>query len=230
MGTTEQSISFTAAGAERPGFLVTPEGDGPFPGVIVIHEIVGLNENIRDVCRRFAAEGYAALAVDLFAGRNRAVCMFRLMSGSRGGKLDRYGMDELRAALDHLASMPLVDASRLGAIGFCMGGGYAIAWAITDDRLKVIAPFYGLNPKPLEAVARCCPVVGSYPARDFTAPGARALDEELDRHGIRHDIKVYPGALHSFFNDRGRTHDPAASADAWERVKTFFAAELGTAG
>ena len=193
----------------------------------MIHEIFGLNDNIRDIAGRFAGEGYAALAVDLFSGRNRAVCMARFMGGMFLNSLDHGGIRDLKAALTHLSEMPQVDDERLGAIGFCMGGSFAIAWACTDYRLKAIAPYYGANPRPLEAVSRSCPVVGSYPEKDFTAKAARNLDERLIRHDVPHDIKIYPGARHSFFNDQGRAHDPAASEDSWRRTLDFFSDRIG---
>src|SRR5438067_6194090 len=220
--TREISISELRGG----GFLALPDGDGPHPGVVVIHEAAGLNENIRDITRRLAGEGYAALAVDLFNGRNRAICMARYMAGMLMGSVNRYGIDDLRAALTLLAKHPEVDALRLGAIGFCMGGGFAIAWACTDSRLKAIAPFYGANPRPLEVVKRLCPVVGSYPERDFTASAGRALDQVLTRESTAHDIQIYPNARHSFFNDAGRAYDKAAADDAWTRVMTFFSGQL----
>lgn len=222
-----QEITFSAGAESRPGFLALPDSSEPAPGIVVIHEIMGLNDNIRDVTTRFAQLGYAALAVDLFAGRNRAVCMLRLMSGVVGGSLERYGMVELRAALDDLGNRPEVDPHRLGAIGFCLGGSFAIAWACTDPRLKVIAPFYGGNPRPLAAVARLCPVVGSYPDPDFTTRDGRRLEAVLDAHGVPHDIKIYAGAKHSFFNQRGGNYDAAAADDAWMRVTTFFAEHIG---
>jgi carboxymethylenebutenolidase len=208
------------------GYLAAPDSAGPHPGVVVIHEAFGLNDHIKDVARRLANEGYAALAVDLFAGRNRAICMTRFMAGMLAGSVDRFGISDLKNALTYLSSQPQVDANRVGAIGFCMGGGFAIAWACTDDRLKAIAPFYGANPRPLEAVKRLCPVVGSYPEKDFTARAGRALDQALDTHGVAHDIKIYPGARHSFFNDQGRAYDKEAAEDAWRRVNTFFAEHL----
>jgi carboxymethylenebutenolidase len=207
-------------------YLALPDASGPHPGVVVIHEAYGLNENIKDIAGRFANEGYAALAVDLFTGRNRAICMTRYMAGMLAGSVNRYGISELKAALTHLAAMPEVDPERIGAIGFCMGGGFAIAWACTDERLKAIAPFYGANPRPLEAVKRACPVVGSYPEKDFTAGAGRALDQALDGYGIPNDIKIYPGAGHSFFNDRGRAYNNAAAADSWTRVLGFFEEHL----
>ena len=223
-----QTISFSSGKSTLEAYLAKPEGAAPFPAVIVIHEIFGLNDNIRDIARRFANEGYAALAVDLFAGRNRMVCMFRFMGGMFTNSLNHQGIQDLKAALTYLTQQPGVDAQRLGAIGFCMGGGFAIGWACTDDRLKVIAPFYGVNPRPLEAVARSCPVVGSYPEKDFTAGMGRKLDEVLDAYDVEHDIKVYPDAKHSFFNEQRTTHYHAeASADAWQRTLAFFKERLG---
>ena len=176
--------------------------------------------------RRFAAEGYAALAADLFTGRNRVVCMTRYMAGMLIGSVNRPGIDDLKASLSYLAKRPDVDAQRLGAIGFCMGGGFAVAWACTDSRLKVIAPFYATNPRPLGAVARLCPVVGSYPGGDFTAGAGRALDAELTRKGIKHDIKVYPQTRHSFFNDTRPAYDATAAEDSWRRTLKFFGEQL----
>jgi carboxymethylenebutenolidase len=218
----ERTVSFAFGKESRSGYLAEPEGAGPFPGVIVIHEIYGLNENIKAITRRFAEAGYAALAVDLFAARNRTVCMARLMSALLLTPLQNSSLDELKAALSYLSNHPKVDSDRVGAIGFCMGGGFAISWACSDTRLKAIAPFYGSNPRPLEAVRRSCPVVGSYPERDFSANQGRKLESALEKYHIQHDIKIYPGAQHSFFNDLGAHHDPAAAADSWQRVLAFF--------
>src|SRR5207248_11251764 len=143
-------------------------------------------ENMKDIAHRFAAQGYIALAVDLFAGRNRAICMFRVMSGLLLNPLHNRGIHDLKAALSFLSEQPAVDASRGGAVGCCMGGGFVMAWACTDDRLKVIAPYYAGNPRPLKAVARLCPVVGSYPDKDFTTSAGQKLDVELDRNHVPH--------------------------------------------
>jgi carboxymethylenebutenolidase len=210
------------------GYLAIDHATRPRPGIVVIHEANGLNENIKEITRRLADSGYVALAVDLFSGRNRAVCMARYMTGMLLGSVNRSGIDDLRAALTFLAKHPEVDASRMGAIGFCMGGGFAVAWACTDSRLKVIAPFYATNPRPLQVVRRLCPVVGSYPGKDFTARSGKTLQGELDRHGIAHDIKFYPEARHSFFNDRGQTYDRDAAEDSWRRVIRFFGEQLQT--
>lgn len=223
----DQTIAFPFGSASRPAYFARPDGDGPFPGVVVIHEIYGLNDNIRDIARRFARQGYAALAVDLLGGRNRTLCMLRLLGTQLVAPLNNGGISELKAALSYLGGLAEVDSERLGAVGFCMGGGFAIAWACTDPRLKAIAPFYGSNPRPLRAVARACPVVGSYPERDFTAGMGRKLDAKLAEYGIPHSIKVYPGARHSFFNDQGRAYDASAATDSWQRLLSFFAERIG---
>jgi len=122
-------------------YLALPDGAGPHPGVVIIHEASGLNDNIREICRRFAAEGYAALGVDLFEDRNRAVCMARMFMGGLAGNLDYNGVPALKSALGQLAADPRVDAVRVGAVGFCLGGSIVLTWACTDKRLAAIAPF-----------------------------------------------------------------------------------------
>ena len=208
------------------GFIALPDAPGQHPGVVVIHEAFGLTDPIKDVTKRFAVNGYVALAVDLFSGRNRAICMARYMAGMLRGSVERPGIEDLRFALSHLMSLGEVDPQRVGAIGFCMGGSFAVAWACTDDRLKAIAPFYASNPRPLAAVARMCPVVGSYPEKDFTASAGRALDAELTLRQIDHDIKISPDTRHSFFTRRRSSAEEAAADDSWDRVMTFFRSHL----
>jgi carboxymethylenebutenolidase len=211
-------------------YYARPDGDGPFPGIVVIHEIFGLNNNIRQTTDLFAGEGYAALAVDMMSRRNRAVCMARFIGALMLKPLNHRGIQDLEASLDWLAGRPEIDADRLGVIGFCMGGSFALSWACTDQRLKVTAPFYSQNPRPLEAVARSCPVVGSFPENDFTAKGGHKLKEMLDTHDVPNDIAIYPDSGHSFFNDQGGDrYNAEAAADAWRRTLDFFARHLSQA-
>ena len=216
-----RAIAFPTPTARLDAYFAVPDAAAPHPAVVVIHEAFGLNDNIRDISRRFAAEGYAALAVDLFTGRSRALCMARLIGGLITGR-EPAAIPELVAALDYLVTQPEVDPERVGAIGFCMGGGFAIAWARRDQRLRAIAPFYGTNPRPLAAVRRMCPVVGSYPGKDLTARSGRKLDAQLARLGVERDMKIYPDARHSFFNDQGRAYNEPAAIDAWQRTLAFF--------
>ncbi len=198
MTQTAHMISFQSGTRQHDGYQARPEGGGPFPALVLMHEASGLNENMKDIARRFANEGYVALAVDLFAGRNPTVCMVRFMGGQLLNSLNNSAIHDLKAALTFLSEQPGVDDSRLGAVGYCMGGSFVIAWACTDDRLKVIAPYYATNPRPMKAVARLCPVVGSYPGNDFTARSGQKLDVELDRYHVPHDIKIYPGTKHAY--------------------------------
>jgi carboxymethylenebutenolidase len=209
-------------------YFALPPGEGKFPGVVVIHEAFGLNDNIKDITRRFAEAGYAALAVDLFAGRNQMVCMFRFFANMMLlDSLNHAGIRDLKVSLDWLEKHSRIDSSKIGAIGFCMGGNFAISWACTDSRLNVIAPFYGMNPRPAEAIARACPVVGSYPENDFTKNAGIKLDSELTKHNIPHDIKIYPNTKHSFFNSPRDENEKAAAGDAWTRILGFFGEHIG---
>jgi carboxymethylenebutenolidase len=228
---TREQVAVERPGkAPLPGYLARPEGVERAPGVLVIHEAFGLNENIRDIADRFARAGYVALAVALVADGNRAHFMLRVMGGIFLRPLHNSGLRTLRAAIDWLQRRPEVEAAHLGVIGFCMGGGYALALACVEDELKAAAPFYGRNPRPLSAVAEACPIVGSYPGKDpFTRGQAVKLEAALERYGIPHDLKTYPGAQHTFFNDRGRAYHAEAARDSWERTLAFFRKHLGTA-
>jgi carboxymethylenebutenolidase len=226
MPITIENVQITSTHPAMTAYLALPEGEGRGPAVVVIHEAFGLNDHIKDVTRRFAEQGYVALAVDLFAGRNQVLCMFRFFGGMFLNSLDHEAIRNLKGSLDWLETQPRVDSNRVGAIGFCLGGGLAIAWACTDPRLRVIAPFYGFNPRPLNVVERACPVVGSYPENDFTKGMGEKLNTALQTYQIAHDIKVYPGARHSFFNDQGPSYDAAAATDAWGRVIQFFESRL----
>jgi carboxymethylenebutenolidase len=207
-------------------YLAIPADKGQYPGVVIIHEIFGLNDNIRDIAQRFASSGYAALAVDLFSNANRVKCLMRIFHGILIRPLNNGVVADLQSAMDYLGTFPEVDRARLGAIGFCMGGSYALQLACTLDGLRAASVFYGMNPRPLEAVSRACPIVGNYPERDFTANAARQLEQMLERTDVPYDIKIYPGARHSFFNDQGPAYDAEAAADAWARTLAFFDAHL----
>jgi carboxymethylenebutenolidase len=108
MAIQTRDVTFHSGKSQLAAYLAAPDGEGPFPGMVVIHEIFGLNDNIKDIARRFAAEGYAALAVDLFAGRNRAVCMARFMVANLFGSLEHGGVKDLKAALTFLTEQPEV--------------------------------------------------------------------------------------------------------------------------
>jgi len=207
-------------------FLARPEGTGAFPGVVVIHEIFGLNENIREIARKFAEQGYAALAVDLFSNRNRAICMMQIIHGMLIRPLNNSMLADLQSAMTFLRQQQNVFADRIGAVGFCMGGAYALQLAVTDKEMKAASVFYGANPKPLEVVAEACPIIGSYPDKDFTTQAARQLEAALTRYEIPHDIKIYKDTQHSFLNRQRTPIEVDAAKDAWTRMLSFFTEHL----
>jgi len=207
-------------------FFAKPEGIGSHPGLVIIHEAFGLNDNIRDISRQFAEYGYAALAVDLFSNRNRMICMMQAFYGMLVRPLNNSTLSDLQSTMTFLRSQQNVDATRIGAVGFCMGGAYALQLAVTDKGMKAASVFYGANPKPLESVAQSCPIVGSYPDKDFTTQAARDLDASLTKYEVPHDIKIYDDTKHSFVSQQRTPIEADATKNAWQRMLSFFGEHL----
>lgn len=218
-------------------------GAGPWPGVVVVHDLFGLTDDTREIVDRFAGTGYVTLAPDLFrpgreAGSGRLACMRTTIAELQRGSGPAVGA--ILAARDALIARPDCSGA-VGVAGFCMGGGFAL---LTAPRgFDVAAPFYGQLPEPLpEALRGSCPIVGSYGSRDRTLPDAAPkLRRALVELEIPYDVREYPEAGHGFVNrlpfgpaapllrvlGLGYHHDSAA--DAWQRVFAFFAAHLTAA-
>jgi carboxymethylenebutenolidase len=230
-------LTYPAASMEElRAYLALPLGDGPWPGVVVIQDSLGLNDHIREHADRLAAAGYLALAPDLYSGRGLR-CVLATMQASRSGRGEAY--QDIEAARRWLTER--ADCTdRIGIIGFCMGGGFALLSAPQSD-FAASAVNYGEVPKDAEArLAGACPIVASYGARDRTLRGrAERLERALSSLGIEHDVKQYPDAGHSFM-DRINVgplfgpvvhmaafdyHHPSAE-DAWRRILRFFDAQL----
>jgi carboxymethylenebutenolidase len=209
------------------------------PGLIVIHEIFGLNDDIRRITGRFADLGYVALAPDLFdTGGQRLLCVARTMLTLSRGEGSAFA--DLDAARAWLAARPEVDASRIGAVGFCLGGGFALLYAVRAP-LGVAAVFYGDVPKTAAALRGTCPVLGGYGGRDrLFAPQGRRLETLLTELDVPHDVRIYPEAGHSYMSQHSGVlatigawgpmaarYDPAAAADSWTRIESFFRQQLG---
>ena len=161
--------------------------------------------------------------MDLFEGRNRAACMARMFIGGMAGNLNYYGVPALKAALGQVAGHPEVDGDRIGAIGFCLGGSIVLTWACTDGRLGAIAPFYGAAPQAQGSHPPPVPGRRVMAGQGLHHQGRRGAGGRPDGRRDPHDLKVYPGARHSFFNDQWRNYYAAAAADFWQRVLAFFA-------
>jgi carboxymethylenebutenolidase len=223
-------------GANLRAELFPAAGETPSPGVVVLHESFGLNDDIRRLAARFAKAGYAALAPDLYSHGTRLVCLTRVLVDMLSGGVSREIAD-IHAARDALAAMDDVDAQRIAVAGFCQGGGFALI-AATRPGFSAAAVNYGVVPSDRSKLDGVCPVVASYGAKDRVV--GRAHAERLERHlsalGVPHDIKTYDGAGHSFFSKvdgwqgmlaRVPTpmavgYDEQAAEDGWRRVLAFF--------
>lgn len=222
-------VEFPSNGSTGQGYLATPEG-GTGPGVLVIQEWWGIVDHIRDVCERFASEGFVALAPDLYRGKTTA-------EPDEAGKL-MMALDIERAAKDLSGGERFLEeraaGERIGIVGFCMGGGLALfAGTLEPEIVKAVVPFYGLIPwqaaQPDYSKMRAA-VQGHYAADDdmADAEAVAALRKTLEAHGIESELFVYPDTDHAFFNDtRPEVHDPEASRLAWERTITFLRSKLG---
>jgi carboxymethylenebutenolidase len=221
-----ERVTFKANGRTADGYLARPKGNGP--GIIVIQEWWGLVPHIEAVADRFAAEGFFALAPDLYHGE-------KATSPDQAGKLmmslriDEAAKD-LAGAIRHLQQQPGVTGSKVGTVGFCMGGALSLFAASRNPEVGACVVFYGGHPNVKPDIPNLhAPVLGIWAGKDgFVTPEVvNELDRQLTAAGKRHEFHTYPAADHAFFNDtRPEVHDPAAAADAWGKTLAFFRREL----
>jgi carboxymethylenebutenolidase len=210
-------------------YIAQPTGSGPWPGIVVLHEAYGLDEDIRAKADRLAARGYLAHAVDLFDHGPRVACVLAAFRAHTFGKGPAF--DEIEAARTALAARDDC-TGKVGVIGFCLGGGFALLSAPSFD---VAAANYAHLPRDLGILKGACPIVASYGRRDRTLPGAAAkLATALEDAGVKHDVKEYPDASHSFLNQHqagisgfvarvsGMNYHGPSAVDAWQRIDAFF--------
>ena len=216
-----EKIKGPGNGIEMDTIIARPSDRGPHPAVIVMHENSGIDPALPHagphyevLTRRFARLGYVAAAPN-----------FRQRGGPTRDFPPGQAVGDLMPFFRWLEEQSYVRGDRIGAVGFCWGGGTAIAAAVAIPELAASVIYYGRNPEPIDDVASIrCPVIGFYGARDIRiTEHVPELVEAMRKHGKPFDAKIYDEAGHAFFNDvRPESHHTAAARDSWERMIAFF--------
>ena len=225
---------------ELKGVIATPPasaGLGPYPAVVMVHEVFGIDEAMRAQITRLAQAGYVVMMPDLFSRGGARKCLTATFKALTAGKGQAF--DDVAAAKANLLARPDT-TDKIGVIGFCMGGGFALLLA--NRGYDASAVNYGMMPKELDLVLEgACPIIGSFGAKDKQLVGAASkLEVALTERKIAHDIKEYPDAGHAFMNPHqaggpvfgtllrisGAKPNPEAAADAWARIEKFFGEHL----
>jgi len=223
-----EMVQFKSGDETISGFLALPDTSGRHPGIVAIHEWWGLNDWVKEEVEKLSDQGYVVLAVDLYRGKvatdpNEA---HELM---RGLPQDR-AIRDMKAAFDYLAARKDVIPSKVGSIGWCMGGGLSLQLAIHEPRLAACVVNYGALPTDNADIQKItAPLLGNFGAEDrgITPDNVRAFEKAMKADGKSIDVKIYDGAGHAFENPNNKDgYRPDATADAWSRITAFYAKTL----
>ena len=223
-----KAVSYKSGDDTVNGILYTPAGKGPFPALIVIHEWWGLNDWVKQQAGKLADQGYVVLAIDLYRGKvaDNPDLAHELMRGLAEDRATR----DLRAAYDFLAAQGNVKKERIGSIGWCMGGGYALDTALAEPQLAATVINYGhLATEPSELKKINAPILGLFGGQDrgITPDDVKKFQQAMEGLGKKIEVKIYPDAGHAFENPNNKQgYRPEDAADAWQRTVDFLAATL----
>lgn len=207
------------------GYIAQPDIAGNFPGIIMIHEIWGVNNNIKDMAEKLASHGYVVLAVDLYDG-NVALTLDEARE-LRASFEQQYWNDNMNAAVRYLEEN--FEPQMIGSIGWCFGGGQSLNLALNNDNIDATVIYYGQLVTDKETLSKInWPILGIFAALDqgITSKQVNDFESSLDELEIKNEIHIYPDVNHAFANPSGDRYAPDAAKDAWEKTLTFFEANL----
>lgn len=220
-GNFEVKTEFVNYFGETNGYLVQPVRQGSFPGIIMIHEWWGLNDNIKEMAQKLASHGYIVLAVDLYEGQ------IALTSEEARGLITSYdqnlGIENMNAAITYLQEN--YSSESIGSIGWCFGGGQSLNLALNNQEMDATIIYYGSLVTDSENLSSInWPILGIFAEMDRGIPvdTVKSFEESLNELNIQNDIHIYPGVDHAFANPSGERYAPTESQDAWQKTLVFL--------
>lgn len=221
-------VTIDSQGDQIMGYLVRPAAEGTYAAIMVCHENRGLTPHIRDVARRFAKEGYVALALDLLSREGGTATLNQdEIPGLLSNADPARHVGDFQAAFGYLQGLDYVDGNRIGMTGFCFGGGITWRVATAIPELGAAVPFYGPAPDLAEVPNIQAAVLGMYAEQDERINGGKAdLEQALADAGVTHQMNLYPGVNHAFHNDTGERYNEEQATQAWEDMLAWFEQHL----
>lgn len=227
---TSSDVKFAGPGSDLLGYLSRPaDTSKSYPGVFIIHENRGLVEHSKDIARRYAGQGYVALAIDLVSRKGGSgadtTANMAALAGANVNIEDLVA--DTKAYATYLQGLEGVRKNGVGVTGFCFGGGYAFEAAIAAPEVVAAVPYYGICRLMDQLSKTKAAVLAMYGANDGRVTSqAEQVKAELAKTGKPYEVKIYEGANHAFFNGTGANYNATAAADAWPKTLNWFATHL----